>query len=102
MNPTTNSVHTARTGTELLQACGNGGRQRAYLVATNEPVTCRRCIAAAPKPPVAIKAAPAARKVSGGPATWGVFTADGNLRTFRATRREALAIADGDTVRKMP
>lgn len=103
MNITTKTVHEAKTvdGDLLMQVCGNKANQTAYLVETTEAVTCKRCLSARP----AKVATPAAKTVSQGPTTWGVFNADNTLRTFADTKREAQAKADrigaeGLTVRK--
>lgn len=112
MNPTTGTVHQARTETlygltGLVQTCGmNTSRNSGQLnflfeVADDTEVTCRRCSKAHTKA-AAKPAAKTTARASSGPVTWGVYSAAGTLRTWRTTRREALAVADADeTVRKV-
>lgn len=110
MNPTTGTVHNARTETlygvqGLMQTCGmNQNRssgQLNFLWEVTDEVTCRRCLGATVKA-AAAPAVKTAARTSSGPVTWGVFSAAGAMRTWRTTKREALAVADTDeTVRKI-
>jgi hypothetical protein len=107
---TTGTVHAAHYDTRrgvqyLVQDCGMARTQNYALATTDEPVTCRRCLARTPKPALRPRPARQARTTAG-PVTWGVYNAQGGLSTWRSTRREALTAAgrmgEGYTVAKIP
>jgi hypothetical protein len=109
---TTGTIHAAhddtRRGVQYLVAdCGMARTQNYALAVTDEPVTCRRCLARTAQPAPAARPRPARQaRTTAGPVTWGVYNAQGDLSTWRSTRREALTAAGrmgaGYTVAKLP